>query len=396
MAEEYVTGSLDMDEEIVQRIKPFRISGSPNDGQKISELILAQDDDAVLFALDKRCGAAQPGQAVVDYVRALFHALRSLAREDDACRAAKLLLLVVLRVLHLVHSQRLVVDKKVLDCIAFLTQQMDALPRHRLPKVSDSILLHLRSLGETGAGQPVSGEEGRTLELLPRCLTLILASVDPVLTFGEDMDDAEERAMSGRAYVSQAVEWLANLPWPRVLLMRIVTILRELPVDASQMDKLLKKVFGHLKDSEPQELPALVYQLLLIASKGFRRVVLVGLVKVFDRMAKTRKASGGTGGGNKCLAELHRQSEGTVVLHINFAVKQDPALGKEWINLVRSGQSLTPFIVSVLLSISRIPRFEQLAYDLLKAAAFKAYQDVKHCRSCDFRISFFFRDCTVS
>jgi Fanconi anemia group I protein len=79
--------------------------------------------------------------------------------------------------------------------------------------------------------------------------------------------------------------------------------------------------------------------------------------------------------------DAYRQVEGTVVLHINFAVKQDSALGLEWLTVVRMGSGLfTPFTVCVLLSLAQIQRFEQPCFDLLKVAVVKSYQDCEHCR----------------
>lgn len=73
--------------------------------------------------------------------------------------------------------------------------------------------------------------------------------------------------------------------------------------------------------------------------------------------------------------------EGTVILHINFAVKQDPALGAEWLAAARSNhETLSPFAVAVLLSLARIQRFEVQCLDILKAAALKSSQDCERCR----------------
>lgn len=78
--------------------------------------------------------------------------------------------------------------------------------------------------------------------------------------------------------------------------------------------------------------------------------------------------------------DVFRQVEGTVVLHINFAVKQDPALGVEWLAAARSNyEPLSPFTVAVLLSLARIQRFELQCFDILRAAAVKSFQDCERC-----------------
>lgn len=79
--------------------------------------------------------------------------------------------------------------------------------------------------------------------------------------------------------------------------------------------------------------------------------------------------------------DAFRQVEGTVVLHVNFAVKQDPVLGAEWLAVARSNHgTVSSFMVAVLLSLARIQRFEQQCFDILKAAAVKPSQDCERCR----------------
>lgn len=85
--------------------------------------------------------------------------------------------------------------------------------------------------------------------------------------------------------------------------------------------------------------------------------------------------------GFKAGVDVFRQVEGTVVLHINFAVKQDPALGAEWVAVARSDCGpISSFTVAVLLSLARIQRFELQCLDILKAAAVKSFQDCERCR----------------
>ena len=63
--------------------------------------------------------------------------------------------------------------------------------------------------------------------------------------------------------------------------------------------------------------------------------------------------------GNTITVEQLRHIEGTVTLHINFAIKQDQELGKEFIKLLKKeGKALTTFNVALLLSIARMQRFE--------------------------------------
>ncbi|KAL0414757.1 UNVERIFIED_CONTAM: Fanconi anemia group I protein [Sesamum radiatum] len=78
-----------------------------------------------------------------------------------------------------------------------------------------------------------------------------------------------------------------------------------------------------------------------------------------------------------------KQVEGTVLLHVNFAVKQDPSLGQEVLGLVRlDSRAFNHFTVAVLLSVARIRRFSETAIGVLKSALFNAYKDYKFTKVC--------------
>jgi Fanconi anemia group I protein len=74
-------------------------------------------------------------------------------------------------------------------------------------------------------------------------------------------------------------------------------------------------------------------------------------------------------------------SEGTVILHITFALKQDQELGKEFLKVLKvipnrlSASSLSPFTVALAMSVVRIHRFEDAVFDCLKTAILKSFKD---------------------
>ncbi|KAL3678721.1 hypothetical protein R1sor_021677 [Riccia sorocarpa] len=137
-------------------------------------------------------------------------------------------------------------------------------------------------------------------------------------------------------------------------------------------------ILSHLDSGEDQEMPDSVeggYRLLELLPRC------LGLVTPADTVLEEQSWKRGQVSRPKVSSDAFRQMEGTIVLHINFAVKQDPALGQELLYLVRtSSWPSTPFLVSVLLSIRRIQRFEQASFDLLKATAVRSYKDCQQCR----------------
>lgn len=61
-------------------------------------------------------------------------------------------------------------------------------------------------------------------------------------------------------------------------------MLRELLLDSEQIEDFLKKIFSHMKEVEPQDLPSLVYQLVLLASPGHKRAIINGNMSFFSRL----------------------------------------------------------------------------------------------------------------
>lgn len=156
--------------------------------------------------------------------------------------------------------------------------------------------------------------------------------------------------------------------WSKVLLVKIVSVVYEFRfLSKERCREFVDKVFDELRNVELQDLPSLVYQLLLLASKGFcKREVIQGIL-VFFGCELGRKTS-----------SIVRQVEGTVLLHVNFAVKQDPLLGQELIGILRSDvRVFNYFVVAVLLSVARIRRFNDSAMTILKSTLANAYKDCK-------------------
>lgn len=122
---------------------------------------------------------------------------------------------------------------------------------------------------------------------------------------------------------------------------------------------------------ELAQLPGLVYQLLLLADSLSKPSVLLALnahfESLFSKCREEATLSQRTGDRMNTLPhsysldQLHH-IQGTVVLHVQFAAKQDQALGSAVLKLVKSGEMpLGGFSLALLLVLSRISRFEETA-----------------------------------
>ncbi|KAF0913605.1 hypothetical protein E2562_023716 [Oryza meyeriana var. granulata] len=170
---------------------------------------------------------------------------------------------------------------------------------------------------------------------------------------------------------------LAAPSWPSPTLLAVASLLRDLPAAYRyRVPAFVAKVLSLLPGADAQDLPALAYQLLLLASKPLHpRAVLTGLLRFFG---------GHRGARLRAPPSIARQVEGTVVMHIAFAVKQDPALAREVVAAVKADApgTLSGFAVAVLLSVARVRRFNDAAVGVLRDAVITSRRDYRISRLC--------------
>ncbi|XP_077218685.1 fanconi anemia group I-like protein [Tasmannia lanceolata] len=266
---------------------------------------------------------------------------------------SSLLSSLLLSYIHLFHSQTTPRDKNSSTLFHLFTLHIQNLPKTLIPSIIDLIISDLPKITDPEDSQP--------LDLLPRLLDLI-----------QSTDEIERN----HHYFDSVLDQILSVVWSKVLLMKIVSLLREFPsIDRDRTHEFLDKVFVGMKGVDLQDLPTLVYQLLLLASKGFgKKSVIEGIVLFFG----TKLGLGLTKG-----TAIVRQVEGTVLLHLNFAVKQDPSLGQEILGLARSNlRAFNHFTIAVLLSVARIRRFNENVMGILKTALVTSYRDYRFARDC--------------
>ena len=152
----------------------------------------------------------------------------------------------------------------------------------------------------------------------------------------------------GDAVVKYALGRLVKAPWPAAAMVTLATAVRDIEVPRAALGDLVVKMLRKLDELEPQALPALLYQLLLLADGAAKSTVLREVGAHFERLL-----ADGTD------PDVVRAVQGDVCVHIQYAVKQDAALGAAMLKLAKNGGiSLTPFSLPMLLSVARIPRFD--------------------------------------
>uniref|UniRef100_A0A452RU30 FA complementation group I n=1 Tax=Ursus americanus TaxID=9643 RepID=A0A452RU30_URSAM len=188
-----------------------------------------------------------------------------------------------------------------------------------------------------GAIKEGSLTNGKSLELLPVILTALVANKENL--------DYGKGALSGEECKKQLINTLCSGRWDQQYVIQLTSMFKDVPLTAEEVEFVVEKVLRMFSKLNLQEIPPLVYH---------------------DGMSELRHV------------------EGTIILHIVFAIKLDCELGRELLKHLKvAGQqgdfsnSICPFSIALLLSVTRIQRFEEQVFDLLKASVVKSFKDLQ-------------------
>ncbi|CAM9318527.1 unnamed protein product, partial [Ectocarpus sp. 8 AP-2014] len=314
-----------------------------------------------------------------------------------------------------IHSG-LVVDKPAQELQNVLLAELGDISPDHVPAIVNAVLAplleaskrqgrlavgHQRQSPEREMSEEAAASFLVVLDILPKVLS-VTAGV-PALS-EEDPVPEDVRGLSGAQYKDRVVSCLFRARWPGAVSVGMCQTLRDLDLGERHLSVAVSRVLRHLrKNAKLHDLPALTYQLLLLAGRGCKEAALEGVIQVFNRLdaeaadredaavgaaggIPIRPVSGGGGGGGggsigrggggglgtNSTEEL-RFVEGTILLHFNFAMKQDHSLASCVLKgfqrraaAAEVGRAFTPFRLALLLSLSRIQRFQQPVLDLVE------------------------------
>ncbi|KAK2645650.1 hypothetical protein Ddye_020845 [Dipteronia dyeriana] len=310
-------------------------------------LLSPESHQTLVSFLHIRSSSSQnPSLAVSEYILSIL-SLISLSPQTPSLSSLLSSLLVVYT--ELFASLKIPRDTNSLKTIHLFDTLLSYVPVEDLKSVLDSIV--------SDTSRILDLDDAQMFDLLPKCFNLIRES------------------LRGGDYVNYVFDRVLDSNWSKGLLVKLVSIVKDLGfIDKGRCREFLEKVFDGMKIVDLQDLPSLVYQLLVLASKGFnKREVVEGIVGFFGLKMES-----------KVTSSIVRQVEGTVLLHVNFAVKQDPSLGQEVMGLVKLDlRAFNHFTVAVLLSVARVRRFSESSMGILKTALLTAYHDYKFSKDCN-------------
>ncbi|KAJ2843735.1 hypothetical protein IWW36_005448, partial [Coemansia brasiliensis] len=175
----------------------------------------------------------------------------------------------------------------------------------------------------------------------------------------EDLGGLENSGSVTRTGAELKAYWIdsaCSYKWHGQAAVRISAGLRETTLSTGQIETVGRRILRQLDAvSELNELPAMVYQLLLLSRHGSKQEIVSGIFSFFENLEQTNDT--------QALWDI----EGTVMLHIGYSIKQDFELGQALEIYAREqGDKLTAFSFACLLSLARVHRFSDAVMDVLR------------------------------
>ncbi|XP_068169582.1 Fanconi anemia group I protein isoform X2 [Antennarius striatus] len=212
---------------------------------------------------------------------------------------------------------------------------------------------------------------GKSMELFPTVLTALSAC--EALSYGKG-------ELSGEEYKKQMINSLCSSRWDPQCVIHLATMFRDVPLSVEELRFLVEKILMMFTKLNLQEIPPLVYQLLLLSTKGCKKQALDGIISFFKEQDTHQEEEQKHGDLDLEVQSIPqdqlRHVEGTAILHIVFAIRLDHELGREFLKCFKASYwDLCPFSIALLLSVARIQRYEEPVFDLLKVAIIKSFKD---------------------
>ncbi|NXC34563.1 FANCI protein, partial [Campylorhamphus procurvoides] len=267
---------------------------------------------------------------------------------------------------------------KVSEIIGLLMLEARQLPGHALAELANLFVDVIK-------GGSLSN--GKSLELFSTVLTA-LASSKESLAYGKG-------ELNGEEFKKQLINTLCSSKWDPQCVIHLANMFRDIPLSAEELQFVVEKVLRMFSKLDLQEIPPLVYQLLLLSAKGSKKTVLEGIISFFNQLDKRQKEeqrvpqSVDLEVATMPLDQL-RHVEGTVILHIVCVINLDQDLGEELIKHLKTeqqkdpGRALCPFSVALLLSVAVKHRLQEQIFDFLKTSITRSCKDLQFLQASKF------------
>uniref|UniRef100_A0A8C4QFB0 FA complementation group I n=1 Tax=Eptatretus burgeri TaxID=7764 RepID=A0A8C4QFB0_EPTBU len=252
--------------------------------------------------------------------------------------------------------------QSVTEMVGLLMLEADVLPGECLAALATVFVAIIKAGGISN---------GLSMELFS-CILTCLASKETI------------SSGTGTQTISLCLPHLTPPPswWELSCVIHLASMFRDVLLSAEELQLVVRKILKTFPIIYLQDIPPLVYQLLLLSAKGQKHEVLDGIVSFFSCLDQRCKKNQNSLTYVIYMIIKLRQVEGTVILHVAFAIGLDQGLGREFIKGLKvSGKVLCPFQIALAMSVARIQRFEEQIYDFMKITIVKSLKDLQMQRT---------------
>ncbi|KAK4296808.1 hypothetical protein Pmani_030728 [Petrolisthes manimaculis] len=360
------------------------------DWHELEQLLLNTEEDWVLEIVRqwvRRPGSSQP-------VGGLITALSCTNRESTDLR-----LQVYEAVLRHVRDGVCVSERCAGELMGVLMVRVDTFPTAALVSLIDHYLELIKQ------GVPL---QGRWVDLFAKLVTSV--SCKEEVTIGG-------KQMAGDDYRYQVLKTLCDLNWIAETTTCLLPIFSDMDLPKEEMEDVIFKVERVVKEVEYQSVPPIMYQLINLGRTKLPSRVLHLIIHYFTRQeyklakekAKEKEKDSNDVNSMDMDSETIDDSrqrdlteaKGTVVLHITHFAQYNPALVRDYIKFIRAstwlGEKLvTPFNLTLSLSLSSIDRYEEQILSALKSCLLRTFREEEHSSNSRWLRESWGTDCDVT
>ncbi|XP_064483119.1 Fanconi anemia group I protein-like [Ornithodoros turicata] len=199
--------------------------------------------------------------------------------------------------------------------------------------------------------------EGRWLEAVPQLLSRA-ASCSWV-------EGPNGETLSGPQWKQLVVQELCSCPWTPPWALPLARLFSELQVDTREVAYAVEKLLEVLPHLKLLDVAPLLHQLLLLPSEGSIITVLDATIKFLNDQPNDGSSS-------------TKQAEGTIILHVVFATRQNLDIGRKLVHLLKERPTsfvLSKFSLALALALAKTDPLAQQLLQVLKSAVSMHFEE---------------------
>jgi hypothetical protein len=286
----------------------------------------------------------------VQFIMALFQASNSTINNLRHLKRKKNSLFCFIKWLERSNSSiKSSTEKIITEAINFLITELDSFTDIILIKLCNHIIEAIKKKKDICP---------QLFDIIPPILQII--SADKVIK--NDTDNS--------SYKNEFISSLLELEWDKNISIHIISMFKDISLNKNQIELVSENIINRFDILDISELPSAIYQLLLITKKGNKNSIIIGIINYFCKLEEANA-------DNSEKYKNIKQIEGTVILQICLGMNLDHSLGLQFIKYMKETKTskLTKFNISLLLSMAKIHRYEDMIFDYLKSTIFKCFKD---------------------